>query len=153
MSVVACSKCGTRNRVDPRQAAGQIAKCGKCGTPLDLSKAEDTAAETKPLIVTDARFQQDVIEASERPVLLDAWAPWCGPCRIVGPIMEQLAAESNGRYRIAKLNVDENPITAAKFQIQSIPTMLIFKNGKLVDRLVGAQPKPAIAARLLAHVS
>ena len=153
MPVVACSKCGTKNRVDPRQAVEQLAKCGKCGTPLDLSKAEDTASETKPLIVTDARFQQDVLEASDKPVLLDAWAPWCGPCRIVGPIMEQLAAESNGRYRIAKLNVDENPITAAQFQIQSIPTMLIFKNGKLVDRLVGAQPKPTIAARLLAHVS
>jgi thioredoxin-like negative regulator of GroEL len=67
--------------------------------------------------------------------------------------MEQLAAESNGRYRIAKLNVDENPLTASQFQIQSIPTMLIFKNGKLVDRIVGAQPKPAIVARLLAHVS
>lgn len=153
MPVIACRKCGTKNRVDPRQAAEQIAKCGKCGTHLDLSKAEDSTAETKPLIVTDARFQQDVIEAGDKPVLLDAWAPWCGPCRIVGPIMEQLAAESNGRYRIAKLNVDENPITAAQFQIQSIPTMLIFKNGKLVDRLVGAQPKPAIAARLLAHVS
>jgi len=153
MPVVACRNCGTRNRVDPRQAVEQIAKCGKCGTALDLSKAEDIAAETKPLIVTDARFQQDVLEASDKPVLLDAWAPWCGPCRIVGPIMDQLAAESNGRYRIAKLNVDENPITAAQFKIQSIPTMLIFKNGKLVDRLVGAQPKPAIAARLLAHVS
>ena len=152
MPVVACSKCGTKNRVDPHQAAEQIAKCGKCGTPLDLNKAEDAAAETKPLIVTDARFQRDVI-ASDKPILLDAWAPWCGPCRIVGPIMEQLAAESKGRYRIAKLNVDENPITASQFQIQSIPTMLIFKNGKLVDRLVGAQPKPAIAARLLAHVS
>ena len=72
---------------------------------------------------------------------------------MVGPIMEQLAAESNGRYRIAKLNVDENPRTAAQFQIQSIPTMLIFKNGKLVDQIIGAQPKPNIAARLLAHVS
>ena len=150
MPVVACSKCGTKNRVDPRQAAEQIAKCGKCGTPLDLNKA--AAAETKPLIVTDSTFQRDVLDASERPVLLDAWAPWCGPCRMVGPIMEQLAAESNGRYRIAKLNVDENPATAAQFQIQSIPTMLIFKDGKLVDRLVGAQPKPAIAAKLLAHV-
>jgi thioredoxin 1 len=67
--------------------------------------------------------------------------------------MEQLAAESNGHYRVAKLNVDENPRTAAQFQIQSIPTMLIFRDGKLVDRLVGAQPKPAIAARLLAHTS
>jgi thioredoxin len=153
MPVVTCRKCGTKNRVDPRQAVEQIAKCGNCGTPLEVSQAESTAAETKPLIVTDARFQQDIIEASEKPVLLDAWAPWCGPCRIVGPIMDQLAAESNGRYRIAKLNVDENPITAAQFQIQSIPTMLIFKNGKLVDRLIGAQPKPAIAARLLAHVS
>jgi thioredoxin-like negative regulator of GroEL len=72
---------------------------------------------------------------------------------MVGPIMEELAAEANGRYRIAKLNVDENPRTAAQFQIQSIPTMLIFKNGQLVERLVGAQPKPAIAARLLTHVS
>ena len=153
MPVVACSKCGTKNRVDPRQAVEQIAKCGKCGTPLDLSTAAETAAETKPLIVTDASFQRDVIESSERPVLLDAWAPWCGPCRLVGPIMEQLAAESKGRYRIAKLNVDENPITAAQFQIQSIPTMLIFKHGKLVDRLIGAQPKPAIAARLLVHAS
>ena len=153
MPVVACSKCGINNRVDPRQAAEQIAKCGKCGTPLDLNQAEDTGAETKPLTVTDARFQQDVIEASDKPVLLDAWAPWCGPCRVVGPIMEQLAAESKGRYRIAKLNVDENPVTATQFRIHSIPTMLIFKNGKLVDRLVGAQRLPAIAERLFAHVS
>ena len=72
---------------------------------------------------------------------------------MVGPIMEQLAAEAKGRYRIAKLNVDENPRTASQFQIQSIPTMLVFKNGTLVDRIVGAQPKPAIAARLLSHVS
>jgi thioredoxin len=138
--------------VDPRNAADQIAKCGKCGTPLDVSTIE-AGAETKPLIVTDATFQDQVLGSSGPPVLLDAWAPWCGPCRMVGPIMEQLAAESRGRYRVAKLNVDENPRTAAQFQIQSIPTMLIFKDGKLVDRIVGAQPKPAIAARLLAHTS
>jgi thioredoxin len=138
--------------VDPRNAADQIAKCGKCGTPLDVSTIE-AGDETKPLIVTDATFQDQVLGSSGPPVLLDAWAPWCGPCRMVGPIMEQLAAESKGRYRVAKLNVDENPRTAAQFQIQSIPTMLIFKDGKLVDRIVGAQPKPAIAARLLAHTS
>jgi thioredoxin len=153
MSVVACSNCGTKNRVDARQAAEQIAKCGKCGTPLDGSKAEGTPDETKPLIVTDATFQSAILESSDRPILVDAWAPWCGPCRMVGPIMEQLAAEAKGRYRIAKLNVDENPRTASQFQIQSIPTMLVFKNGTLVDRIVGAQPKPAIAARLLSHVS
>ncbi|MDQ1707284.1 MAG: thioredoxin 2 [Pyrinomonadaceae bacterium] len=150
MMVVACQKCGTKNRVDPRMASEQLAKCGKCGAMLDLSNAE-TSVETKPLIVTDATFQHDVLDSKAGPVLLDCWAPWCGPCRLVGPIMEQLAAEANDRYRVAKLNVDENPRTAAKFQIQSIPTMLIFRNGQLVDRLVGAQPKPAIAARLLAH--
>ena len=152
MPVVVCSNCGTKNRVDPRNAAEQIAKCGKCGTRLDVNKPED-AAETKPLVVTDSTFQSEVLESNRGTVLLDCWAPWCGPCRMVGPIMDQLAAESNGRYRVAKLNVDENPRTAAQFQIQSIPTLLIFKNGKLVDRVVGAQPKSAIAARLLAHAA
>jgi thioredoxin 2 len=151
MPVIACSNCGTKNRVDLHDAAERIARCGKCGTPLDLNKTVGTAAEAKPLIVTDATFQREVLDNNGRPVLLDCWAPWCGPCRMVGPIMEQLAAESDGRYRVAKLNVDENPRTAAQFQIQSIPTMLNFKNGKLVDRLIGAQPKPAIAARLLAQ--
>jgi thioredoxin len=108
----------------------------------------DNKDEKKPLIVTDETFQRDVLQTSDRPVLLDCWAPWCGPCRMIGPIVEQLAAESQGRYRIAKLNVDENPQTAAQFQIQSIPTMLIFKDGKLVDRIIGAQPKQSIAARL-----
>lgn len=153
MFVIACSNCGTRNRVDPRNAADQIAKCGKCGTPLDVSKAADAKGHTQPLIVTDVTFQQQVLQSSGLPVLLDCWAPWCGPCRMVGPIMEQLAVESEGRYLVAKLNVDENPRTADQFQIQSIPTMLIFKDGELVDRIVGAQPKPAIAARLLAHAA
>lgn len=149
MEIVVCKNCGSKNRVDPSTAADLLAKCGKCGTPLDV---DANATGNKPLIVSDDTFARDVLEA-RGTVLLDCWAPWCGPCRMVGPIMEQLAAESGGRYLIAKLNVDENQGTARQFQIQSIPTMLIFKNGKLVDRLVGALPKPAIAARLQAHAN
>ena len=148
MPVITCSKCGTKNRVELDRAAQSQAKCGKCGTPLDVSGAANQADNNKPLIVTDATFAREVLQAGNIPVLVDCWAPWCGPCRMVGPIMDQLAAESNGRYRIAKLNVDENPRIASQFQIQSIPTMLIFKDGQLVDRLVGAQPKPAIAQKL-----
>jgi thioredoxin len=99
-------------------------------------------------MVTDATFARDVLQAGSRPVLLDCWAAWCGPCRMIAPVLEQLAAESNGRYLIAKLDVDENPVTAAQFGIQSIPTLLIFKNGALVDRMVGLQSKQAIALRL-----
>ena len=100
------------------------------------------------MTITDQTFEREVLQAGGRPVLVDCWAPWCGPCRIIGPVMDQLAAESQGNYRIAKLNVDENPQTASRFQISSIPTMLIFKDGKLIDRIVGVQPKPAIAERL-----
>ena len=144
MPVVACKKCGTKNRVEPHHAEGKVARCGKCGEPLEAASDVTNGA---PLVITDATFQRDVLGAPGL-VLLDCWAPWCGPCRMVGPIMDQLARESGGRYRIAKLNVDENPQTAAQFQIQSIPTMLIFKDGKLIDRLIGAQPKQAIADRL-----
>lgn len=97
-------------------------------------------------------FAADVIGASaQAPVLVDAWAEWCGPCRMIAPALDQLAAEANGRYKIAKLNVDENPVISQQFGIRSIPTMLIFKGGKLVDQIVGAVPKQAIAAKLAQH--
>lgn len=147
MPVLACKKCGSKNRIDPHQMEGKVARCGKCGEPLEGAAVTTNAALDHPVVVSDDTFQREVLSASGL-VLLDCWAPWCGPCRMVGPIMDQLASESNGRYRIAKLNVDENPRTAAQFQIQSIPTMLIFKDGKLIDRLIGAQPKQAIAERL-----
>ena len=147
--IVSCPKCRAKNRVDERTATEMQPVCGKCGAPLS---APSGTANGKPHIVTDASFAHDVVEASStQPVLVDAWAEWCGPCRMIAPLLEELAAESNGRYMIAKLNVDENPRTAAQFQIRSIPTLLIFKNGKLVDQIIGAQPKQAIAARLAAH--
>lgn len=146
MKVVACAKCGTNNRVDENRLTNAEAKCGRCGATLEAGAGN--GKDTKPMIITDASFQTEVLQASGPPMLVDCWAPWCGPCRVVGPIMDQLAEESAGRYRIAKLNVDENPITSSQYQIASIPTMLIFKNGALIDRIVGAQPKQAIVERL-----
>lgn len=150
--VVVCEQCGAKNRVNAEMSKDRQPVCGRCGARLDLSAARQEET-SEPLVVSDASFARDVLGASgARPVLLDCWAPWCGPCRMIAPIMNQLAAEADGRYRVAKLNVDDNPRTAAQFGIQSIPTMLIFKDGKLVDRLVGAQPKQAIAVRLAAYI-
>jgi thioredoxin len=147
MAVVTCSSCGAKNRVDEGAAARRQPVCGKCGASLNVNAG--TADTSKPRTVTDATFSQEVLEARGVTILLDCWAEWCGPCRMLAPVLDELAAASGGRYIIAKLNVDENPLTAAQFDIRSIPTMLIFKNGALVDRIVGAQPKQAIAARLL----
>jgi len=147
MTIQICPKCGVKNRINEMLATAHKPICGKCGTLL----GED-CGDSKPQAVTDASFATDVINASSaKPVLVDAWAEWCGPCRMLAPVLDQLAAESKGRYKIAKLNVDENPRTAAQFNIRSIPTLLLFKDGKLVDQIIGALPKQAIAARLSAH--
>ena len=145
MAVVTCSNCGVKNRVEEKGATRLRPVCGKCGAALDTSGAPDTR---KPRIVTDGTFEREVLATRGIPVLVDCWADWCGPCRMVAPVLDQLAAESGGRYLITKLNVDENPRTAAKFNIRSIPTMLVFKDGGLVDTIVGAQPKHAILSRL-----
>jgi thioredoxin 2 len=136
-----CPACGAMNRVDPAQLArGRRPVCGRCKTPLP-------AAATGPVTVTDATFTAEV-ERSPVPVLLDLWAEWCQPCRLMAPVLEQLATELAGRVRVAKLNVDENPVTAARFNVRSIPTLLALKEGQEVDRIVGVQPKAAIAQRL-----
>ena len=147
MLVITCRSCGTKNRVDEAKLARSEAKCGRCGARLEPAPSTN-GRDNKPVIVTDATFDREVMGIRGKPVLLDCWAPWCGPCRIIGPVMDQLASESQGRYRIAKLNVDENAQTTSRYQIASIPTMLIFKDGKLMDRLIGAQPKKAIEDRL-----
>jgi thioredoxin len=103
--------------------------------------------DTKPITVTDGTFAADV-ERSPLPVLLDMWATWCGPCKILAPVIEELAVDLAGRVRVGKLDVDENPATAARFGVRSIPTLLVLRDGRELDRIVGVQPKPEIARRL-----
>jgi len=101
----------------------------------------------KPMEFTDANFAEEV-EKSDLPVLIDFWAVWCGPCRLIAPIVEELASEYDGKLKVGKLDVDNNPNTAMKFGIRSIPTLLVFKGGEVVDRIVGAVPKQAIEEKV-----
>jgi len=101
----------------------------------------------KPIEVTDANFEEEVLK-SDKPVLVDFWAIWCGPCRLIEPIVEELAKEYEGKVKFAKLDVDHNQNTAAKFGIRSIPTLLIFKDGKVVDQIIGAVSKSHIEEKL-----
>lgn len=97
--------------------------------------------------VTDANFQSEVVE-SDKPVLVDFWAPWCGPCRMVGPVLEELAGERGDELKIVKLNVDENQQTAASFEVLSIPTLILFRNGQVAKKVIGAYPKKRLEAEL-----
>ncbi len=137
--LIRCPVCGAKNRVPlSKIEQGLDPVCGRCKTPLPLNK---------PFTVTDATFA-DEVENSALPVLVDMWAEWCGPCRFLTPVIDQLATEMAGRLRVAKLNIDENPAIASRFNIRSIPALLVFKGGREVDRMIGVQPKSEIARRL-----
>ena len=140
IQLIRCPKCGMTNRVPvDKIQQGLRPVCGQCRTPLPVP--------SKPVTVTDATFAAEV-ERSPVPVLLDLWAPWCGPCRMMAPMLDELAAEMAGRVRVAKLNVDENPVTAGRFNVRSIPTLLALNKGLEVDRIVGVPSKSDIARRL-----
>ena len=140
VEVISCAACGTANLV-PRAklAQGLRPRCGRCHAPL--------LDDGHPVTVTDASFAT-IVAASPIPVLLDMWAPWCGPCRAVGPIVEQLAVELAGRIRVGKVNVDDNRQIAARFAVRSIPTLLILRGGQEIDRIVGAVPTPELMRHL-----
>jgi thioredoxin 2 len=140
--LIPCKNCGAMNRVPPEKIRqGLSPVCGRCKQPLSTAQ--------QPVTIMDATFAAEV-EQSPLPVLLDMWAPWCGPCRALAPTVEALATELAGRVRVAKLNVDENPATSARFNIQGIPALLILKAGREVGRIVGLQPKAEILRQLQA---
>lgn len=117
------------------------------GPAPELSRPAPQEAPVKPVTVTDATFQREVLE-SDLPVLVDLWAAWCGPCRMIAPVVEKLAKDYNGRLKVTKLNVDENPATSMRYQVQGIPTLLVFRGGRIIDRIVGAAPEPVLRAKI-----
>ena len=138
-STTTCNKCGAKNRLGtPKQ--NQVPVCGQCGSPL-------------PWIIngSDNGFPKE-LETSV-PVLVDFWAEWCAPCRATAPVLESLARDKAGQIKIVKLNVDRNPGTAGSYNIRSLPTLILFKNGNAVETLVGAMSKDALLQRLGPHLT
>lgn len=138
--ILACASCRAKNRI-PLARLTEGPKCGKCKAPLPL---EDLG---KVMAVTDATFDQEVMHSS-LPVLVDCWAPWCGPCKSIAPILDALAKKYQARLKIVKVNMDENTRTGSRFSISSVPTMLLVKNGTIKETLQGALPREQLEAAI-----
>jgi thioredoxin 2 len=136
-TIVACAGCGAKNRVRP--TASGVPQCSVCHAPL-------------PWIVDATAQTFDLEIKSSVPVLVDFWAPWCGPCRMVSPLVEQLGRDNAGHLKVVKLNVDEAPALAARYGVQGIPLLVVLRNGADVDRLVGAAPPERLRAWLAPHI-
>ena len=106
----------------------------------------------KPIEITDSNFQQEVLN-SDTPVLVDFWAVWCGPCKMVAPVVEEIAREYDGKLKVGKLDVDSNPEVSMKFGIRSIPTLMVFKGGKVVEQIIGAVPKRNLLDKVMPHIA
>jgi thioredoxin 2 len=138
-SVVICPQCGANNRIKT-PTTDQFPVCGKCKSSL-------------PWVIngTDISFRKEL--ETSTPVLVDFWADWCAPCRMTAPVLEDLARDKAGQIKVLKINVDQNPTTAGRFNIQSIPTLILFKNGQAVETVVGAMSKHALLERLGPHLA
>jgi thioredoxin 2 len=137
-TIVKCPNCGTKNRVRP--SASGVPRCSVCHTALPW------------IVETDADGFDEEIVAS-MPVLVDFWAPWCGPCRMVSPVVEQMGRDYAGRLKVVKLNIDEAPAIAARYEVQGIPLLVVIKDGQDVDRVVGAVPPARLREVLERHVA
>jgi thioredoxin 2 len=137
-SVLTCVNCGAKNRIRP--SAKGVPTCGRCGQAL-------------PWLVDAADASFDTEADASVPVVVDLWAPWCGPCRFVSPILTELARDYRGRLKVVKVNVDDNPATARRYEAFSIPTMMLLRDGQPVDRIVGAMPKEQLVARIAPHLA
>jgi thioredoxin 2 len=133
-SIVTCANCGKRNRVPA--AADSIPRCGNCHQPLPwlVDAGDDDWTE--------------VVERSPVPVLVDMWATWCGPCRMVSPALERIATDRRGQIKLAKVDVDANPRLSQRFEIRAVPTLMVVRDGEVVARQAGAAPEPALRAWL-----
>ena len=137
---VVCPHCDAVNRI-PVDRLTQQPKCGKCKDPLFTGS---------PVELSDHNFATH-LRRNDLPVVVDFWAPWCGPCRMQAPILEKVAAAVEGKARVGKLNVDESPAIAARFAVSGIPTLIIFKDGEEVDRMVGLQAEEVLVDKLTAQ--
>lgn len=144
--LIRCRSCNTRNRL-PVKRLGDRPRCGKCKHPFP-----PIPVSHRPVIVNDRNFADEVL-GSLLPVMLDCWAGWCAPCASVSPVVEDLARAYAGRLKVAKLNVDQNPATASRYSVMSLPTLLFFRDGRLVDMAAGALPRQEIERYLWRFLS
>lgn len=140
--IILCPRCGAKNRV-PRERVGEKAVCGRCHAGLPAAQL----FPGRPVEISDGSFQKEVLEFPG-PVLVEFYAPWCGYCQRLAPVLDELAAQYAGRVKIAKINVDQNRTSAAQHEIRSTPSLFFFKAGRIVDRVMGAIPKNEIERHL-----